>query len=175
MRRTLAVAATLLAAALAVPSSARAEAEFTLGLGAHYWRTLDDLVDEGFDVEEEGLAPVAAWQYFPGGLVGFEVEVEYFEAGFGGATGDAVAPSVYVLVSAQDGLYGGVGIGVTLSDDFDGNVSDPFYTGRIGFVLGLLPKIGLDINANYRAASFSELEEADTDAITLGASLRIGL
>ena len=40
------------------------------------------------------------------------------------------------------------------------------------FDLLLLPRLRLDINANYRADAFSALDQADTDAITLGASVR---
>ena len=75
-------------------------------------------------------------------------------------------------ILAGKGLYVGVGVGLTISDDLPDTVSDPFWAARIGWEFHILPKLTLDINANYRAGSFSELDEADSDAITLGAIVR---
>ncbi|HVS04329.1 MAG TPA: hypothetical protein VMT16_16310 [Thermoanaerobaculia bacterium] len=162
-----------LALAVALLPAAAGAAEHRFGVGVHYWRAVDDLADEGFDIDEDGLAPYLTYQLVPAGIFRFEVDLEYFEKGFGGATSAAFAPVVYLLVGG--GIYGGVGIGVTLSDDFEDNVSDPFYAARVGLSLQLLPRVHLDVNANYRADAFAELEEADTDAITLGAAVRVGL
>ena len=164
-----ALAAGVLLLALAPAAEA---AEHRFGLGVNYWRAVDDLVDEGFDVEEDGLAPVLTYQYRPGGLLGVQVDLEYFVAGFGGSTSEAISPQVYVTVGG--GLYGAVGIGVTYSSDFDDEFSDPFYAARLGLDFELLPKIHLDIHANYRADAFSELDEADTDTVILGAAVRAG-
>ena len=78
-------------------------------------------------------------------------------------------------------VYGGVGVGITHSDGFtiadseyDDEWSDPWFAARAGVDLLLLPKVHLDINANYRADAFNALDEAESDAITLGASIRIG-
>ena len=160
----------VLAAGVAPPLAA---AEHRFGLGVNYWQALDDLVDEGFDVEEDGLAPVVTYQYRPGGLIGFQIDLEYFDEGFGGATSEALSPQLYVTVGG--GLYGAVGVGITYSSDFEDDFSDPFWAARIGFDMELLPKIHLDIHANYRAGSFDELDQADTDSITLGAAVRAGL
>lgn len=54
-------------------------------------------------------------------------------------------------------------------------VSDPFYAARVGLDFVLLPRIHLDVNLNYRAGTFDELDEASSDTITLGAALRFGL
>ena len=168
------VAPIALAAVLALaPASPAGAAEHRFGLGVNYWQTLDDLVDEGFDVEEDGLAPVVTYQYRPGGLIGFQIDLEYFDDGFGGATSEALSPQVYLTVGG--GLYGAVGVGITYSSDFQDDFSDPFWAARIGLDFELLPKIHLDIHANYRAGTFDELDQADTDSITLGAAVRAGL
>lgn len=161
-----------LALCLALPQSSGA-AEHRFGVGVNYWETVDDLVDEGFDVEEDGLAPVLTYQYRPGGLIGFQIDLEYFEEGFGGSTSEALSPQAYLTVGG--GIYGAVGVGVTYSDDFDDELSDPFWAARVGLDFELLPRIHLDIHANYRADAFDELDQASTDTVTLGVALRAGL
>ncbi|HYO16263.1 MAG TPA: hypothetical protein VE685_23945 [Thermoanaerobaculia bacterium] len=161
------------ALALAISVSAQA-AEHRLGGGIHYWQTVDDLEDEGFDeIEEDGRSFVLSYQYVPAGLVKLQLDAEYFEEGFGGATEEAISPQLYLVLGGK--LYAAVGVGLTYSDQFEDSWSDPFYAARVGLDLLLLPRTHLDINANYRADAFSELEEADTDAITLGAVLRFRL
>ena len=111
----------------------------------------------------------------PGGLFRFEVALEYWEDGYGGLVGEeAFAPQVYALIGR--GFYAGVGVGMTHSDGFASGDewSDPWYAARVGVDLLLLPKLHLDINANYRADAFNDLDQAESDAITLGASLRFG-
>jgi hypothetical protein len=180
MRHVLRTAALGLAVATfaAVPAAA---GEHRIGLGYHYFETLDDLeLDTIDDIDDSGSSLVASYQYLPGGLLRFEVDLEYWEDGFGGTSGEAAyAPQVYVLLGR--GFYGGVGVGITHSDGFtneetgyDDEWSDPWFAARAGVDLLLLPKVHLDINANYRADAFNALDEAESDAITLGASIRIG-
>lgn len=164
LRRLLCLIAIVL---VAVPAAA---AEHRFGLGGHYWRTIDSIEDDDFDIDEDGVTPYLTYQYLPGGLLRFEIDLEYFDEGFGGSAEEAYAPIVFALVGG--GLYGGVGVGVVVSDGFEDEISDPFYAARVGFDMELLPAIHLDINANYRANTFSELDEADTDSITLGAAVR---
>lgn len=152
------------ALALAVPAAA---AEHRLGAGFNYWRAIDDLSS---DIDDNGLALVFSYQYRPEGIFSIEGDLEYFESGFGGAQGAAYAPQVYVLVGS--GLYAGVGVGITYSSDFDGNVSDPFYAARGGFEMALLPGVHLDLNANYRFDAWDELGAAGSDTIFLGAQVR---
>lgn len=158
-----------------VVASAPAEAaEKRLGFGVHYWRTVDDLDDEGVDdIEDDGVSYLGSYQVLPGGLLSFELDLEYFEEGFGGSTDSVFSPQAFVLIG--HGLYAGVGVGVSYSSGFEDDFSDPFYLARVGFNMELLPKLFLDINANYQANAFNELDEADTDAITLGALLRFGI
>ena len=161
-------------ALLCLPNFAAA-AEHRIGLGANYWKTIDDLEDEGIEnvdeIDDSGVSEILSYQYFPKGILGFELTVEHFPDGFGGATDDAYSPQIYVVVGR--GFYGAVGIGATNSSDFDGDWSDPFYAAKAGFNLGLLPNVSLDLYGNYRFDAWSELEDADTDTIFLGAQLRI--
>jgi hypothetical protein len=165
----------ILGAALAVVIAAPAPAaEHRLGGGVHYWRTVDDLEDEGFDeIEDDGRSFVLSYQYVPAGLVKIQLDAEYFEEGFGGATEEAISPQLYLVLGSR--LYAAVGVGLTYSDEFENSWSDPFYAARVGMDFLLLPRTHLDLNANYRADAFGELEEADTDAITLGAVVRFRL
>ena len=148
-------------------------AEHRLGFGMHYWKSVNDLASDDFDLDEDGLIPVFSYQYRPGGFVFFEVDLEYFSDGFGGAVGSAYSPQAFIMVGK--GLYGGVGVGVTVADDFQDNYSDPFFIGRVGWSMKVLPKISVDLNANYSSDSFSTLDQYDSDSITLGASARFSL
>ncbi len=167
-RSLLAMLALLLTTTAVAPA-----AEHRAGIGLHYWTAIDDLVSDDFDIDEDGLTGILSYQYRPGGLLSFELDLEIFPDGFGGSDDTTVSPIAFVLVGK--GLYAGVGIGVSLSDDFGGSMSDPFYAARIGLELTLLPRIHLDLNINYRADAFSELEEVQSDALTLGAILRYSI
>lgn len=157
-----------------VASTPAQAAEKRLGFGVHYWRTVDDIDDDGVDdIDDDGVSYLGSYQILPGGLLSFELDVEYFEEGFGGSPDSVFSPQAFLLVG--HGLYAGVGVGVGYSDGFEDDFSDPFYMARLGFNIELLPKLFLDVNANYQANAFDELDEADTDAITLGALLRFGI
>ncbi|MGH9361087.1 MAG: hypothetical protein ACRD2T_04165, partial [Thermoanaerobaculia bacterium] len=138
------------------------------------WRTLDDLEDEGFgDLDESGTAYVASWQILPAGIFRFELGLEYFPEEFGGTLDDEVlSPQVYLLLG--HGLYAGLGTGVLMSSGFEDDVSEPFYALRGGFELTLIPRVHLDVNANYRANAWEELEDVDVETLTLGAQVRFG-
>ena len=148
--------------------AAPAAAEQRLGVGLHYWRTLDDLA-EGDDVDRDGLAGLLTYQYVPTGLFKVQVDLEYFDSGFGGATDAVYSPQVYLVVGGR--FYGAVGVGVLYSDSFEDSVSDPFYAFRAGVDFVVLPRVHLDVNANYRTSEWDQIE-ADTDTITLGAAVR---
>lgn len=173
MKTTLRILMTILTLAAFAGAPATA-AEHLLGGGVHYWQTLDDLADEGFEtIDDEGESFVLSYQYVPAGLFKLQIDAEYFEKGFGGATEEAIAPQVYLLVGNR--LYAGVGVGMTYSDEFEDSWSDPFYAARVGLDFAILPRTHLDLNANYRSNAFSQLDEADTDTVTLGAVLRFRL
>ncbi len=166
----------LLAASLAACALTAAPAlagEHSVGLGLHYWQTADDLIG-GADLEDDGVSWVGSYQLFPSrGIIGFEIDLEYFDDGFGGSADSALAPVVYVVFGKR--LYVAGGVGVTLSSGLEGDVSDPFYAGRIGYQLGLLPGLALDLNANYRTNAFDELGDLDTDTLTFGVIARLKL
>ncbi len=153
------------------PSPAIA-AEHQLGLGLRYWKALDDVVDEGLpdSIEDSGLAWVGSYLFDVEGPLKFAIELEYAGDGFGGSTSSAYTPQVFALVGGK--LYGGVGIAMTLSSDFGGNRSDPFFVGRFGLDFALLPHLTLDINLNWQADAFNQIDHLDSDALTLAAIVR---
>lgn len=148
--------------------------DHSFGLGAQFWKTVDDLVDDGFDeIEEDGFAYIGSYRYEPRGLFFLGIDLEVYPDGYGGSTDSAVSPIGFVGIGKD--WYAAAGVGATFSSDFDDNVSDPFFVGRVGKIFDILPGLGIDLNANYRAGAFDELENADTDAITLGATVRFSL
>ena len=170
------VLALLFAAGLGLAHPAAAESR--LGLGVHFWRTVDRLADDIGDdnvanIEDDGYGFVLSYQRIPRGIFRWELDLEIYADGYGGSDETAVSPIAFLLVG--HGLYAGVGIGTTFSDGLSDNVSDPFYAARLGWELDLLPSLSLDINANYRAGAFNELDDFDSDAITLGAMIRFGI
>ncbi len=160
----------LLAAGLAAPLAA---GEHRLGGGVHYWRSLDQLSNDFPDtaIHDDGVSEVVSYQYIAG-FIRFEAAAEYFDKGFQGSTARAVAPQVYIL--AGRGVYGGVGVGVTYSDFAHGSWSDPFYIAKAGVDFLLLPKLHLDINADYRFLKWKDIDNYDSDTITFGATVRVG-
>ncbi len=162
--------AILLGTLLAV---APAEAgEHQLGLGAHFWKTVDNIVDDASlsNIDEDGYAAVASYRYQPGGIFFFQIDLDYYANGYGGSTADAYTPMIFL--GAGRNWYLAVGIGATYSSDFN---SDSFYVGRIGKNFDLLPGISLDINATYEIDSFSEFDQLRSDSTTLGAVVRFTL
>lgn len=156
---------------LCLPTAALA-ADHSIGLGAQFFKTVDDLADDGFgEIEDDGYGYVASWKIEPQGIFFFEFDVEYYPDGFGGSLDSTVVPSAFVGVG--HGLYAAVGVGAAFSSDFEDDVSDPIWTGRVGFDWSILPGLSVDIHANYRADAFDALEDASTDAVTLGAMVRI--
>ena len=165
------------ALALTVTAGPAQAGEHRLGFGFHYWKTLDQLKDQGVsnasDIDESGLSELFSYQYIPRGMLKIEVDIEHFKDGFGGATEAAYSPQVFLLVGR--GIYAGVGVGATYSKTFDSSWSDPYYAAKAGIEWPLLPRMDLDLNANYRFDAWSELENVDTGTLTFGAVLRIAL
>lgn len=149
-------------------STARAESAHRLGGGVNYWVALDDIES---DVDEEGFSYLISYQYRPE-LLGLEADVEFLPDRFGE---DAIAPQAYLVVGKA--LYAAAGIGI-IHQDSDW-ADDPFYSFKVGLDLEILSGLYLDLSANYRFESKSELESSDTDIDTdtvfLGAALRFGL
>ena len=159
----------MMLAGLALVAAPVFAANHRIGAGVHHWQTVDDLADEGFEgLEDEGTSGILSYQYAPEGIFSLEVDLEYFADGFGGSTEEALSPQVFVLVG--HGLYAGAGVGVTYSD---GDSSDPFYAARLGFDITLIPRLSVDIHANYRFDDWDLIDEAETDTVTLGAIVRL--
>lgn len=158
-------------AALAVLTAQPAAAVQRLGAGIHHWQTVDNLADQGFDgIDDQGTSGIVSYQYMPEGVFSLELDLEYFAEGFAGSTERALSPQAYLLIG--HGLYAGAGVGVTLSD---GETSDPFYAARLGFDIAILPRLSLDINANYRFNDWGLVDDVETDTVTLGALVRLRL
>jgi opacity protein-like surface antigen len=156
-------------ALLPVMSASAFAADHRIGLGVHHWQTVDDLADEGFEgLDDSGTSGIVSYQYMPEGVFSFELDLEYFADGFGGSTEPAYSPQAYLLVG--HGLYAGVGVGNVISD---GESSDPFYAAKVGFDFAIIPRVSVDVNANYRFDDWSLIDEADTDTVTFGALLRL--
>ena len=158
----------VLAAWSAVPGRA---AEKRFGLGVHYWEAVSNLANKGFGhLQDNGTSWLVSYQVAPRGLFTFEADLEYFNSGFGGSDVSTFSPQFFVLVG--HGLYAGAGVGLNMSGGFDSTVSDPFYIGRVGFDFEVIPRLYVDVNANYQVNAFNQLGHTSTDAITLGAMLR---
>ncbi len=141
-----------------------------LGVGAVYWRAIDDV--DVHNVDQDGVSWVGSYQYRPG-WVGVEAAVEAFGEGFGGASDTVLAPQAYLIVGK--GLYAAAGIGTYYTD---GEFSNrPFYGLRAGLDAEILPFLRIDVNANYRFDDWENLSDSSrdigTDTVTLGAALRL--
>ena len=162
----------LLAALLAVAAAGGASgAEHRLGLGYLYWQALEDV--ESAHIEEDGAAPFLTYQYAPKGIFRLELDLEYYADGFRGSGRPAYSPSAYVLV--EFGLYAGVGAGLPASSIVDGLIFDPFYVVRLGWDFQVVPRLHVDLHADYRVGSLSDRvdRDFDMDSVTLGAAARM--
>lgn len=169
----LVLALTLLTLAPVATAPAQA-AEHYLGGGVRWFRTLDDVeVDEIGEIDADGNSVILSYVADPAGLFKLEFDVEYFPDGFGDQTGEILSPQFLVLVGGT--LYGGAGAGIAYVEDnlIGDDTSDVFYIGRLGLQLVLLPRLHLDINANYQTDVFEKVfDGASSDSITLGAMAR---
>lgn len=145
------------------------QAGSSLGLGAKYFQTIDDL-DQPF--EEKGLAPVLSWRAEMAALLSLQVEAVLYPDEYAGSPKDVLSPQAFLLVG--QGLYAGLGVGTLFAD---GEFADsPFFVARAGLDLALFPALHLDLNANYEFSDWDGINElddnVDTDTVTLGAALR---
>ena len=169
LTRTLRILSFILLFAGVIPAHAGAIAQ--LGVGVHYWTMLDDIdIDE---IDSDGLAWYLSARMIPDSIVSFDLELERFPDSYAAAGEDVYAPAAYLVVG--NSLYAALGIGGYYTD---GEFSrDPFYALRAGVTLELLPKLFLDINANYRFNNWDDIKTVDedigSDTITLGAAARV--
>ena len=160
----------VIAALCVLFAASTSQAEFRLGGGIHYVKTVGDIKDAPeFDSNAYNIV-ASAQMSIP--LFKFEADVEWIDD-YGGSGNSLLLPQAFVLIGGL--FYGGVGIGTGYIDGtwFDG----PFYALRVGVDIPLGP-VGLDINANYRfvnTAAFEEVGSEDLDSITFGAIVRFKL
>ncbi len=149
-------------------------AEHSLGLGAHFFRTIDSVSDVN-GIDEDGNSWLLSYQYKPRGLFRLELDLEYFPDSFSGALENAFAPQAFVLIG--HGLYGGIGAGKTFSSDLVNDSTDIYYMARFGWELAILGAIGLDLQATYLFDNWDAVRDfdIDSDTLTLGAVLRFNL
>lgn len=142
-----------------------------IGGGANYWVTLEDIEVDRKEIDNDGVAYLASYQYWPG-LLGLELDLEFLPDRFGES---ALAPQAYLLLGRS--VYCGLGVGVVYSDEEFSK--KPFFALRGGLNIELLPSVYADIHANYRFNDSAEFEgedtDIDTDTVFLGAALRIAL
>lgn len=166
----------LLAGFLVMFGASAYAVDLQLGVGAHYWRTLDDIKDGG-QFDDDGVAYMATVQLGWNDFVKFEGDLEVFPDGFAGTEDSAYAPQAYLIVGST--IYAGLGVGTVYSSDFEDDVTDPFYVLRAGLNLELLPNIFLDVNANYHFLEWEEIEgvedDIDSDTVILGAAVRVAI
>lgn len=160
-------------------SPLEAQGRHRIGAGVHYWKTLDEIADAWRDsvtIDEEGLSWVISYQYSSLPLITVEADVLLMPQTYAAAQrGYAVwGPQVMLLVGRS--LYAGVGAGILRAgDDWAPN---PFFPLRAGVDLEVLPKLSVDLNANYRIEKWNihyTREDIDTDTVTLGVVVRASL
>lgn len=144
-------------------------ADHHLGLGLHYWQSMNDFnLEEDYD--DSGASWVVTYQA-RGEYTAWELDLEILPENYGGSPDPAYAPQLYLL--AGRGLYAGLGIGVNY---IDSSFEDTFFAVKAGLEFSILPRINFDFSANYRFQDFSEFgdlyENVDGDTITLGAAAR---
>ncbi len=142
--------------------------EHRIGGGATYWVALEDIES---DVDDDGFSYLLSYQHW-WNFLGVEIDMEILPDRFGET---ASAPEAYILLGST--LYGGVGMGLVRSDG--SFADDPFYAFRVGLNLELLPRVFVDISANYRFNDSAQLEgddtNIDTDSVFLGTAIRFAL
>ena len=148
-----------------------AESVHRLGVGANYWRMLDDIDAE--DIDENGFSWLATYQYKAADLLKLEVDLEVFPERYQGIDDTAYAPQAYLVIGST--IYAAAGVGILYADgDF---ADDPFYSLRAGLDLEIIPQLYLDLNVNYRFLKTTNLSDTakdiDTDTLMLGAAIRI--
>ena len=138
------------------------------GAGANYWVALDDI--DVKDVDDSGFSYLLSLQY-RGEWAGIGLDAEMLPDRFGE---DSYAGQAYLLLGKT--LYAGAGVGLNYTDGKFAD--DPFFSLRAGLDLELLPRLHLDIYANYRFNDKAQFEDSetdiDTDTVFLGAALRLG-
>ena len=163
----------LLALAVAglLGSGALAGDNFQIGVGANYWLALKNAVDDSFD--KRGLGWMISSRYMATPVFGFGLDVERSPKNYIQFEKPIYSPAAYIIVGK--GIYAALGIGTYY---YDGKfVKDTFYAARAGLTMELIPRIVIDINANYRSEEWSKIKkvhrEVSTDNVVMGAAIRV--
>jgi hypothetical protein len=156
---------------IAIPAVNSPAADHRIGGGINYWVALEDIEVDNKKIDNDGVAYLASYQYWPG-LLGLELDLEILPDRFGET---AFAPEAYILLGRS--IYCGLGIGIIYSDEEF--AEEPFFALRAGLNLELLPGIYADLYGNYRFNDSAQLKgdetNIDTDTVFLGAALRLAL
>lgn len=155
---------------LVAAQGVRSESNNRIGVGANYWRTLDNIDSDKFD--ENGVSWMVTYQHKLADLIKVEADLEMYSSGFLGIDRTVYSPEAYLVVGST--IYAAVGVGIFYADgDF---ADDPFYALRAGLDLEIIPQFYLDLNVNYRFVGTTDLSDEhrniDTDTMTLGAAVR---
>lgn len=146
------------------------DGQHSLGFGVNYWQVIDDIDID--DIEDNGFSYLAAYRY-DGGLLSLQAEVEVFPEDYAGAPKDVYSPQALVVLG--ESLFVAAGAGINYSDgEF---ADDPYYLLRAGLSLIGLGPFQIDFHATYlfTDAGAFDVDDIDTDTITLGAMIRFEL
>lgn len=171
LRSTLLALAILATAGHLAPAAA---AEHYLGGGVRFFRTLNDIeIGNVGKIDTDGNSLILSYLADTAGIFKIEFDVEYFADGYGEQTGSVISPQFLVLVGGK--LYGGVGAGIQYVQDnqIGDDTSDIFYIGRVGLQFTILPRLKLDLNANYQSDIFDKIFNGpSSSSVTVGAMAR---
>lgn len=149
----------------------------SLGFGAHYFRVLGDIKDDG-EFAEDGLGYNVSYRLRLG-LIAFEGLIQMFPDGWY-ESDNSYTPTLFVLFG--NNVYCGVGVLAHYSEvqdksgASDTKWSDASYQLRAGLEMSLiLDLLTLDLNGNYLFNNWSEVKDFEHDAIEFGAGLRLYL
>ena len=155
MMRSLVPIVVLCGVVLAGPAAAT-EPRHRIGLGVHYWRTLEDIAFS--EADENGIAWVITYQHKLAAMLRVELDLELLPDAYAAADG-LWAPEALIILGS--GVYAGLGVGTYVSSGHWGE--DPFFMLRVGFDAEVLPMLYLDINANYRFEEWDDITEVDEE------------
>jgi hypothetical protein len=161
-------------------------AEHAFGIGIHYFYTLEE-IDNDLSQEiqgayhSEGIALNASYRIKPNPHLGLLFEMQTYPEGVSDAK-MVISPRILALLGHH--IYAGVGVAwnyaeweeETLSIHKDDGWSSAYFLLRAGFEFPIIvDDLILDINGTYELNDWNEIEEFDSDLITLGVGVRMTL
>ena len=174
MTRIASLIALLLVAGLICPTVGMA-ARHSLGIGAHYFRSLEEIKAED-DFDEDGLGLNLSYRYRMARLLALQGELQFFPDGIFFAE-DAYGFKGFLLLGNV--IYAALGIGTNRVEwpNGDKEWTDTEYLLRAGVELPIVPDVfTIDMNANYILADWRDIDdlddEFDEDYMSFGAAAR---